>query len=49
MGLGDFELVGLKKARDKRSAAYALVKDGIDPIDEREARYRRRPQRKPRR
>ena len=38
MGLGDFELVGLKKARDKRSAAYALVKDGIDPIDERAAR-----------
>jgi integrase len=38
MGLGDFELVGLKKAREKRSAAYALVKDGIDPIDERAAR-----------
>ena len=38
MGLGDFELVSLKKARDKRSAAYALVKDGIDPIDERAAR-----------
>ena len=38
MGLGDFELVGLKKAREKRNAAYALVKDGIDPIDERAAR-----------
>ena len=38
MGLGDFELVSLKKARDKRSAAYALVKDGIDPIDERASR-----------
>jgi integrase len=38
MGLGDFELVGLKTAREKRSAAYALVKDGIDPIDERAAR-----------
>jgi integrase len=38
MGLGDFELVSLKKAREKRSAAYALVKDGIDPIDERAAR-----------
>lgn len=38
MGLGDFELVSLKKAREKRTAAYALVKDGIDPIDERAAR-----------
>jgi integrase len=38
MGLGDFELVSLKKAREKRSAAYALVKDGIDPIEERKAR-----------
>ncbi len=38
MGLGDFELVSLKKARDKRAAAYALVKDGVDPIDERAAR-----------
>jgi integrase len=38
MGLGDFELVSLRKAREKRSAAYALVKDGIDPIDERAAR-----------
>jgi hypothetical protein len=38
MGLGDFELVGLKTAREKRNAAYALVKDGIDPIDERAAR-----------
>src|SRR5215470_11498485 len=38
MGLGDFELVSLKQAREKRNAAYALVKDGIDPIDERAAR-----------
>lgn len=38
MGLGDFELVSLKKAREKRNTAYALVKDGIDPIDERAAR-----------
>jgi integrase len=38
MGLGDFDLVSLKKAREKRTAAYALVKDGIDPIDERAAR-----------
>jgi integrase len=38
MGLGDFELVTLKVAREKRSAAYSLVKDGVDPIDERAAR-----------
>ena len=38
MGLGDFELVSLRKAREKRAAAYALVKDGIDPIDERASR-----------
>jgi integrase len=35
MGLGDFELVSLKEARRKRDAAYALVVDGIDPIDAR--------------
>jgi integrase len=38
MGLGDFELVPLKEARRKRDAAYALVVDGIDPIDERSTR-----------
>ena len=38
MGLGDFDLVSLKDARKKREAAYSLVVDGIDPIDEREAR-----------
>lgn len=38
MGLGDFELVSLKDARKKRDAAYRLVVDGIDPIDERQAR-----------
>jgi integrase len=38
MGLGDFELVSLKDARKKRDAAYGLVVDGIDPIDERAAR-----------
>lgn len=38
MGLGDFELVTLKQAREKRNAAYLLVKDGIDPIEERKAR-----------
>src|SRR3954469_14643038 len=38
MGLGDFELVSLKDARKKRDAAYSLVVDGIDPIDERAAR-----------
>jgi integrase len=38
MGLGDFELVSLKDARKKRDAAYALVVDGIDPIDTRKAR-----------
>jgi integrase len=38
MGLGDFELVSLKEARRKRDAAYALVVDGIDPIDARAAK-----------
>ena len=38
MGLGDFELVSLKDARKKRDAAYGLVVDGVDPIDERKAR-----------
>ena len=38
MGLGDFELVTLKDARKKRDAAYGLVVDGVDPIDERKAR-----------
>ena len=38
MGLGDFELVSLKDARKKRDAAYGLVVDGVDPIDDREAR-----------
>src|SRR5213076_1191361 len=38
MGLGDFDLVSLKKAREKRDAAYGLVVDGIDPIEERKAR-----------
>lgn len=38
MGLGDFELVTLKDARKKRDAAYGLVVDGIDPIDDRQAR-----------
>src|SRR2546421_5972075 len=38
MGLGDFELVPLKDARKKRDAAYSLVVDGIDPIDERKSR-----------
>jgi integrase len=38
MGLGDFELVALKDARKKRDAAYALVVDGVDPIDTRKAR-----------
>ena len=38
MGLGDFELVSLKDARKKRDAAYSLVVDGVDPIDERKDR-----------
>ena len=38
MGLGDFDLVSLKDARKKRDAAYALVVDGVDPIDERNTR-----------
>jgi integrase len=38
MGLGDFELVSLKDARRKRDAAYGLVVDGVDPIEERKAR-----------
>lgn len=38
MGLGDFDLVSLKDARKKRDAAYGLVVDGIDPIDERATR-----------
>src|SRR5713101_1385080 len=35
MGLGDFDRIGLKAARKKAEAAYELVVDGIDPIDER--------------
>lgn len=38
MGLGDFELVTLAEAREARRVAYALVKDGKDPINERAAR-----------
>lgn len=38
MGLGDFDLVSLKDARKKRDAAYGLVVDGVDPIEERNAR-----------
>lgn len=38
MGLGDFDLVPLKDARKKREAAYGLVVDGVDPIDERATR-----------
>jgi integrase len=38
MGLGDFELVSLKDARKKRDAAYGLVVDGLDPIEERKTR-----------
>lgn len=38
MGLGDFELVPLKDARKKRDAAYGLVVDGVDPIDDRQSR-----------
>jgi integrase len=38
MGLGDFDLVSLKDARKKRDAAYSLVIDGVDPIDERQTR-----------
>jgi integrase len=38
MGLGDFELVPLKDARRKRDAAYGLVVDGVDPIEDRQSR-----------
>ena len=38
MGLGDFDLVSLKDARKKRDAAYSLVIDGVDPIDDRATR-----------
>ena len=38
MGLGDFDLVSLKDARKKRDAAYGLVVDGVDPIEERRDR-----------
>jgi len=38
MGLGRFDLISLAEARKKAGAAYALVVDGIDPIDDRDAR-----------
>jgi integrase len=38
MGLGDFDLVSLKDARKKRDAAYGLVIDGVDPIEDRRTR-----------
>jgi integrase len=38
MGLGDFERVTLVDARKKAMAAHSLVVDGIDPIEERDAR-----------
>jgi integrase len=38
MGLGDFDRVSLKDAREKARQAYKLVSDGTDPIDERQAR-----------
>jgi integrase len=38
MGLGDFDLVTLKDAREKAREAHKLVKDGIDPIEVRAAR-----------
>ena len=38
MGLGEVALVSLTDARKKAYAARLLVKDGIDPIEERNAR-----------
>lgn len=37
MGLGDFDRLSLAEARKKAHAAYLLVGDGIDPIDQRNA------------
>ena len=38
MGLGDFDRVSLKEAREKARDAHKLVLDGIDPIAARDAR-----------
>ena len=38
MGLGDYDRVTLAEARKKATAAHLLVVDGIDPIEERNAR-----------
>jgi integrase len=38
MGLGDFDRVKLADARKKATAAHMLVVDGVDPIEERNAR-----------
>lgn len=38
MGLGDFDRVSLKDAREKARQAYGLVQDGVDPIESRRAR-----------
>jgi integrase-like protein/Arm domain-containing DNA-binding protein len=38
MGLGDFDRVKLADARKKAAAAHLLVVDGIDPIEDRNAR-----------
>src|SRR5437763_14378479 len=43
MGLGDFEIVSHKDARKKRDAAYRIVLDGVDPIEERKERQTAHP------
>lgn len=40
MGLGSFDVVSLKEAREKARTARNLIVDGVDPIDTRKARKR---------
>lgn len=38
MGLGSAQIISLQQARDRRDAAYALLKSGIDPLKDRRAK-----------
>jgi len=38
MGLGSAQIISLQQARDRRDAAYALLKSGVDPLKDRRAK-----------
>jgi integrase len=38
MGLGSAQIISLQQARDRRDAAYVLLKSGVDPLKDRRAK-----------